>query len=115
MKKIIILLLAVVSITITSCSDADVASQNLSKAAEQFEIYRRVVFYNGITDKYILQIEFLDYYLIKEKTDFFSSVIGEKYINISNKLFISIINKMRLNMNLLENEIDNVITDIIYK
>jgi hypothetical protein len=57
MKKIIILLLAVVSITITSCSDADVASQNLSKAAEQFEIYRRVVFYNGITDKYILQIE----------------------------------------------------------
>jgi hypothetical protein len=59
--------------------------------------------------------EFLDYYLIKEKTDFFSSVIGEKYINISNKLFISIINKMRLNMNLLENEIDNVITDIIYK
>jgi len=38
-------------------TDAQVASANLSKAAEQFEINRRVVFYNGITDKYILSIE----------------------------------------------------------
>lgn len=38
-------------------SDADVASKNLSKAAEQFEIARRIVFFNGITDKYLLQIE----------------------------------------------------------
>lgn len=38
-------------------SDADVASGNLSKAAEQFEIQRRVVFFNGITDKYLLQID----------------------------------------------------------
>lgn len=38
-------------------TDADVASQNLSKAAEQFEVPRRVVFYNGITDKYMLTIE----------------------------------------------------------
>lgn len=45
-------------ILFTSCiSDADVASQNLTKAAEQFEIYRRVVFYNGITDNYILSVE----------------------------------------------------------
>jgi hypothetical protein len=28
----------------------DIASHNLSKAAEQFEVYRRVVFINGITD-----------------------------------------------------------------
>jgi hypothetical protein len=41
-----------------SCvSDADVASENLSKAAEQFKIVRRIVFYNGITDTYILSIE----------------------------------------------------------
>lgn len=40
-----------------SCSDADVASKNLSKAAEQFEIQRRIVFYNGITDAYILSVE----------------------------------------------------------
>jgi hypothetical protein len=38
-------------------TDADVASHNLSKAAEQFEIERRVVFFNGITDKYLLLIE----------------------------------------------------------
>lgn len=42
----------------TGCSsDADVASKNLSKAAEQFEIERRVVFFNGITDTYLLTIE----------------------------------------------------------
>lgn len=38
-------------------SDADVASHNLSKAADQFEINRRIVFYNGITADYILTIE----------------------------------------------------------
>lgn len=37
--------------------DADIASRNLSKAADMFEITRRVVFYNGITDTYILSIE----------------------------------------------------------
>ncbi|MGN0100735.1 MAG: hypothetical protein ACI39C_07330 [Dietzia sp.] len=41
-----------------ACStDADVASENLSKAADQFEIDRRIVFYNGITDAYMLTIE----------------------------------------------------------
>lgn len=38
-------------------SDADVASHNLSKAADQFQVSRRVVFYNGITDSYMLTIE----------------------------------------------------------
>lgn len=38
-------------------SDADVASRNLSKAADQFEVNRRIVFYNGITGGYILTIE----------------------------------------------------------
>ena len=36
--------------------DAKMASRNLSKAADNFEIGRRVVFYNGITDKYMLEI-----------------------------------------------------------
>ena len=39
------------------CSDAMVASHNLSKAADNFEINRRVIFYNGITGEYILTIE----------------------------------------------------------
>lgn len=40
-----------------SCDDAQVASRNLSKAADNFEIPRRTIFYNGITDVYILTIE----------------------------------------------------------
>lgn len=38
-------------------TDASVASRNLSKAADMFEITRRIVFYNGITGDYILTIE----------------------------------------------------------
>lgn len=38
-------------------SDADVASYNLSKSADQFEINRRIVFYNGITGEYMLTLE----------------------------------------------------------
>ncbi len=57
MKKIGIVV-AVMVIILTGCSsDADVASRNLSVAAEQFEIERRVVFFNGITDTYLLSIE----------------------------------------------------------
>ena len=38
-------------------TDATVASRNLSQAADMFEINRRIVFYNGITGEYILNIE----------------------------------------------------------
>jgi len=42
----------------TGCStDSQVASHNLSKAADMFQINRRVVFFNGITDTYLLSIE----------------------------------------------------------
>lgn len=55
MKKILILL--VVALLFAGCSDADIASRNLSTAADQFEINRRIVFYNGITDTYLLTVE----------------------------------------------------------
>ena len=42
---------------LAACNDADVASANLSKAADQFELNRRIVFYNGITGDYMLVIE----------------------------------------------------------
>lgn len=42
---------------LAGCSDADVASSNLSKAADNFEVNRRVVFYNGITGGYMLTVE----------------------------------------------------------
>lgn len=60
MKKFIALaMLPIFVIVGGACfkSKADIASSNLSKAAEQFEINRRIVFFNGITDKYLLTVE----------------------------------------------------------
>jgi hypothetical protein len=55
MKKTLYAALAVV--VAAGCSDADVASKNLSKSADNFEVTRRIVFYNGITGEYMLTIE----------------------------------------------------------
>jgi len=55
MKAFVILLIGLIALG--GCTDADVASQNLRKAAEYFELERRIVFYNGITGEYILSIE----------------------------------------------------------
>ena len=44
------------AVSLAACSDADVASQRLSKAADQFEVTRRIVFYNGITGEYMLTV-----------------------------------------------------------
>lgn len=58
MKKIITALLLCGAVAgLAGCNEADVASTNLSKAADMFEIQRRVVFYNGITGEYILTVE----------------------------------------------------------
>lgn len=58
MKKILLALTLIGSTLLTGClGDAQVASSNLSKAADQFEIDRRVVFYNGITGDYMLTLE----------------------------------------------------------
>jgi len=38
-------------------NDARVASRNLSQAADNFEVNRRIVFYNGITGDYMLSLE----------------------------------------------------------
>lgn len=55
MKKVIGLLLVA---ALAGCDrEADVASRNMSVAADQFEVNRRVVFYNGITGEYMLTIE----------------------------------------------------------
>ena len=59
MMKRILSALGIVDIALGlgACTDAEIASQNLSKAADMFEIQRRIVFYNGITDSYMLTIE----------------------------------------------------------
>lgn len=52
------LAIAALPLALVACDrDATVASRNLSKAADMFEIDRRVVFYNGITGGYMLTIE----------------------------------------------------------
>lgn len=49
---------AAAGIMLTGCTDeATTVSDNLSTAADNFEILRRVVFFNGITDTYLLSIE----------------------------------------------------------
>lgn len=54
-----LLVLVVPGVLLLAACDkpADVASHNLSNAADNFEIQRRIVFINGITDKYLLVIE----------------------------------------------------------
>jgi len=57
MKKLTLSIIAVAAL-VTGCGrEADVASRNLSTAADQFEVTRRIVFYNGITADYMLTIE----------------------------------------------------------
>ena len=49
--------LALAAAVLAGCStDADVAGSNIAKEAEQFQILRRVVFINGITDQYVLEV-----------------------------------------------------------
>ena len=61
MKKLAMLaiLLTTSTFVVTGCGNNDAAtvSNNLSVAADNFEIDRRIVFYNGITNDYILSIE----------------------------------------------------------
>lgn len=58
MRKVVLFIFVVMLVLgVTGCSDASVASRNLSKSADMFEINRRVVFLNGITDEYILVVE----------------------------------------------------------
>ena len=58
MKKLLLASAMMVgAFSLSGClDDATVASHNLSKAADNFEIARRVVFYNGITGEYMLEV-----------------------------------------------------------
>lgn len=58
MKKITAIIAAgAIVLTAAGCkSDAEQASENLSKKADEFEVARRIVFVNGITDEYIMEM-----------------------------------------------------------
>lgn len=56
-KKLATMVTGIMAIILAGCSEADTVSHNLSKSADSFEVQRRVVFFNGITDKYLLTVE----------------------------------------------------------
>lgn len=46
------------AVSLAACSSpSDTAAYNLNTEAENFELQRRIVFFNGITDTYLLEIE----------------------------------------------------------
>jgi len=59
MKKMIMvgLLLVMVLVGLVACTEADTVNYNIDKSADSFEINRRIVFFNGITDTYLLTVE----------------------------------------------------------
>lgn len=60
MKKIFLgLALGLSTFAMAACesSEADTVNHNLSKSGDAFDVQRRIVFFNGITDKYLLTVE----------------------------------------------------------
>jgi putative NADH-flavin reductase len=58
-RKLVISTIGAVTLALgaTACSsEADTASDNVSKAADNFQVNRRITVINGITDKYLLVI-----------------------------------------------------------
>jgi hypothetical protein len=57
-SKIFALVAAIAAaLSLAACNAADTASRNISYESDNFKVMRRIVFVNGITDKYLLSIE----------------------------------------------------------
>lgn len=57
MKKKMMVLLMLMFVLLTGCSEADKVNANISKQADYFECERRITVYNARTDMIILQAE----------------------------------------------------------
>jgi hypothetical protein len=59
MKKIFALMLVLVCLAgcLTGCSEADNVNHNLSQAADNFEVVRKITVYNARTDMIIMEME----------------------------------------------------------
>lgn len=58
MKKLLAIALSAVALfSIVGCNQADTVSYNIGQEADRFNVNRRIVFVNAITDKYFLVIE----------------------------------------------------------
>ncbi|HHX61421.1 MAG TPA: hypothetical protein GX707_12030 [Epulopiscium sp.] len=56
MKKKIIIFMFLLIMTLNACTAKDTVSQNISRDADEFRVIRRVVFYNSITDTYMMEM-----------------------------------------------------------
>lgn len=58
-KYVMLIIMCIMTLVMVACEDseADVVNHNISKSADSFEVQRRIVFFNGITDTYLLTIE----------------------------------------------------------
>jgi hypothetical protein len=58
MRRLLIIPAAAVAVALTACgSNADVVSDNISKEAEKFQVQRKIIGINGITDKVLFEVE----------------------------------------------------------
>ena len=55
-KKLVLGVMISMTFLVGCEREADVASHNISREADEFRVVRRVVFYNSITDTYILEM-----------------------------------------------------------
>lgn len=55
MKKVVFILVAIAAIFgLSGCvTQADTVNENINKSAESFEVNRKILFYNGISDKIV--------------------------------------------------------------
>lgn len=59
MKKLLSITAIAASIMLAGCfqTDAEKVSANITKAADSFEVMRSIVFYNGITNDYVAEVQ----------------------------------------------------------
>ena len=56
-KRILILVIMLITvITLSGCTAKEKAAYNISREADEFRVVRRVVFYNSITDTYMMEM-----------------------------------------------------------
>ena len=60
-RALLVIMLLAIGVSGAGCfggpSDADVAAKNISTEAEQFRVFRKIVFVNAITDKYLYEVD----------------------------------------------------------
>ena len=55
-RKTILLTMVLFTMVLSACSAASTVSRNISRDSDEFRVIRRVVFYNSLTDTYIMEM-----------------------------------------------------------